>query len=69
MENVKDILSRVLSQCRLEVAIVHKLDEHDAKIKVLDDDRKMKAGSIKALQKEVTDLRIVVNDLIKLVKV
>lgn len=69
MENVKDILSRVLTQCRLEVAIVHKLDEHDAKLKVLDDDRKMKAGTIKALQKEVADLRIVVNELVKLVKV
>lgn len=69
MENVKDILSRVLTHCRLEVAIVHKLDEHDAKIKVLDDDRKMRAGTIKSLQKDVSDLRMVVNELVKLVKV
>lgn len=69
MENIKDILSRVLTQCRLEVAIVHKLDEHDAKIKVLEDDRKMKAGTIKSMQKEIADLRLVINELVKLVKV
>lgn len=59
MDNIKDLLSRVMLFCRLEVAIVKELEKLDSRVKTLEEHRKMKDAEILRLNKKVSDLELI----------
>lgn len=58
MDNIKDLLSRLTMMCRLEVAIVKELETQSARIKALEENRKLKDATILRLEKKVSDLEL-----------
>ena len=58
METIKDLLSRLTLFARLETAIVTELESQAARIKALEENRKLKDQTIINLQKEVAELRL-----------
>lgn len=60
MQTIKDLLSRVTLFARLETAICAELEKHDSRLKALEEHRKLKDKTILSLQKEVQELRLLV---------
>lgn len=58
MQTIKDLLSRLSMMCRLEVAIVKEIESQDSRIKILEENRKVKDQTILNLQKEVAELKL-----------
>lgn len=59
MKTIKDMLSRLAMMCRLEVAIVSEMEKQDARIKALEENRKVKDQTILELTKQVQELRLI----------
>lgn len=59
MEQIRDLLGRVKLFCRLEVAIVKQLEEYERRIYKLEENRKVKDAAIAQLQKDVSQLTLI----------
>lgn len=57
MKNIRDLLARLGLLCRLETAIVNKLEENDRRLYALEENRKLKDPAILQLQKDLGALR------------
>lgn len=57
MKNIRDLLARLGLLCRLETAIVNKLEEIDRRLYALEENRKLKDPAILQLQKDLGTLR------------
>lgn len=58
MKNIHDLLARLGLLCRLETAIVDKLDDHDTRLYALEENRKLKDQSILDLKRDVGELKL-----------
>ena len=61
MKNVRELLARLGLLCRLESAIVDELERHESRLYALDENRKLKDAEILRLNRELQDLRMIVN--------
>lgn len=61
MKNVRELLARLGLLCRLESAIVDELERHDSRLYALEENRKLKDAEILRLNRELQDLRMIVN--------
>ena len=59
MDNIKDLLSRLGLMCRLEYAIVKELEDQAARIKALEENRKLKDATILKLQQEIGEMKLI----------
>lgn len=59
MEHIKDLLSRIMTHCRLEVAIVKMLEEQQQEIYALKEKVKLLEGASNRSTKEIADLRMI----------
>lgn len=58
MKNIKDMLSRLVLMCRLETAIVEELENLNKRVYALEQDLKLRTGTIRALETEVASLKL-----------
>lgn len=58
MEQIKDLLARIVDHCRLEVAIVKELEEIQHRLYALEENRKVKDKSIELIQKDVSSIKL-----------
>ena len=58
MEHIKDLLSRIMTHCRLEVAIVKYLEELEQRVYALEEKQKLDNAAIARNSKEVADVRV-----------
>lgn len=59
MKTIKDMLSRLAMMCRLEVAIVSELEKLEARVKALEENRKIKDQTILEQQKRIQQLELI----------
>lgn len=60
MKTIKDMLSRLAMMCRLEVAIVSEMEKQEARIKALEENRKVKDQTILELTRKVQELTLII---------
>lgn len=58
MNNIKDLLSRLMLLCRLERAIVDELDTLSQRVYALEEKAKLRDTSILDLKKDVGELKL-----------
>lgn len=58
IDQIKDLLTRIVDHCRLEVAIVKELEEIQNRLYALEENRKVKDKSIEMLQKDVSSIKL-----------
>lgn len=59
MEQIKDLLGRIMTHCRLEVAIVKYLEELEQRVYALEQKQKLDNAAISRNTKEVTDVKTI----------
>lgn len=60
MKTIKDMLSRLAMMCRLEVAIVSEMEKQEARIKALEENRKVKDQTILELTRKVQEHSLII---------
>lgn len=58
MDQIHELLNRVVDQCRLQVAIVKELEDQRRRIRALEENRKQKDLAITNLTKQVQNLTL-----------
>lgn len=58
MYQIKELLSRIIDRCRLDVAIVKELEEQASRIKILEENRKAKDATISHLTQELAQIKL-----------
>lgn len=58
MDQIHELLNRVVDQCRLQVAIVKELEDLRRRIRSLEENRKQKDVAITTLTKQIQNLTL-----------
>lgn len=59
MEHIKDLLSRIMTHCRLEVAIVKYLEELEQRVYSLEQKQKIDNTAVLRNSKEIGDIKTI----------
>lgn len=59
MEHIKDLLSRIMTHCRLEVAIVKYLEDLDQRVSAMEEKQKLDNAAISRNTKDVQDVKMI----------
>lgn len=63
MEVIRELLGKIKLFARFEIAVADKLDDHEKRLYKLEENKKLKDAAILQMQKELGELRLILNNI------